>query len=41
MTSAAACDESDSGVPRTNPPRVGDERTLLESWLDFHRDTLL
>ncbi len=27
--------------PRTNPPRVGDERTLLEAWLDFHRDTLL
>jgi uncharacterized damage-inducible protein DinB len=26
---------------RTSPPPVGDERTLLESWLDFHRQTLL
>ena len=41
MTSAASRVESTSGDPRTNPPRVGDERTLLESWLDFHRDTLL
>jgi uncharacterized damage-inducible protein DinB len=22
-------------------PRVADERTMLESWLDFHRQTLL
>ena len=27
--------------PRTSPPRVGDERTILEAWLDYHRDTLL
>jgi hypothetical protein len=28
-------------VTRTRPPKVADERTMLESWLDFHRDTLL
>ena len=27
--------------PRTDPPGVGEERHLLEAWLDFHRDTLL
>ena len=26
---------------REDPPYVGDERTLLEAWLDFHRATLL
>jgi hypothetical protein len=26
---------------RTDPPYVADERTMLESWLDFHRATLL
>lgn len=26
---------------RTDPPLTGDERTLLESFLDFHRDTVL
>ncbi|MDX2644621.1 DinB family protein [Streptomyces sp. NPDC001902] len=25
---------------RTDPPYIADERTMLESWLDFHRDTL-
>ncbi len=25
---------------RTMPPTVGDERTLLTDFLDFHRDTL-
>ncbi|PWI46111.1 DinB family protein [Streptomyces sp. ICBB 8177] len=25
---------------RTDPPTTADERTTLESWLDFHRDTL-
>jgi hypothetical protein len=25
---------------RTDPPNVADERTLLEGFLDFHRDTL-
>ncbi|MEU6345627.1 DinB family protein [Streptomyces sp. NPDC046977] len=25
---------------RTDPPFVADERTMLEAWLDFHRDTL-
>jgi hypothetical protein len=26
---------------RTDPPYVADERTMLDSWLDFHRATLL
>jgi uncharacterized damage-inducible protein DinB len=26
---------------RTSPPSVADERTMLDSWLDYHRDTLL
>ncbi|MCQ4084880.1 DinB family protein [Streptomyces sp. RB6PN25] len=25
---------------RTDPPLITDERTMLESWLDFHRETL-
>ena len=28
-------------VPRTEPAGVLDERAMLESWLDFHRATLL
>ena len=28
-------------VERTDPPVVGDERTMLEGFLDFHRQTLL
>ena len=28
-------------VDRPPPLSIGDERTLLESWLDFHRQTLL
>ena len=28
-------------VERTDPPYVADERTMLQTWLDFHRDTLL
>jgi hypothetical protein len=28
-------------VKRVDPPRHGDERTQLDAWLDFHRDTLL
>jgi hypothetical protein len=27
--------------PRVDPPYVADERTMLEGWLDYHRDTLL
>ena len=27
-------------LPRTAPPAVGDERTLLAGFLDFHRETL-
>lgn len=30
-----------SQAPRTDPPPVGDERTMLEAWLDYHRQTLL
>ena len=26
---------------REDPPLVGDERAMLEGWLDFHRATLL
>jgi uncharacterized damage-inducible protein DinB len=25
---------------RTDPPLIADERTMLEGWLDFHRETL-
>ena len=28
-------------VNRVDEPRVGDERTMLEGWLDYHRQTLL
>src|SRR6476659_6032638 len=28
-------------VERTDPPYVADERTMLQTWLDFHRNTLL
>ena len=28
-------------VPRPAMPRVADERTMLEAWLDWHRQTLL
>ncbi|RKN49655.1 DinB family protein [Micromonospora endolithica] len=28
-------------INRTPEPYVGDERTLLEGWLDYHRQTLL
>jgi uncharacterized damage-inducible protein DinB len=28
-------------VDRPDPPRIADERTALEAWLDFHRQTLL
>lgn len=28
-------------VERTEPPYIADERTMLEAWLDHHRDTLL
>src|SRR6266511_2086082 len=27
--------------PRTRPPTAAGEREMLESWLDFHRETLL
>jgi len=28
-------------VQRTDPPTISDERTSLQSWLDYHRATLL
>ena len=28
-------------ITRTHEPYVGDERTMLEGWLDYHRQTLL
>ncbi|MEH1169880.1 DinB family protein [Micromonospora sp. CPCC 205539] len=28
-------------ITRTPEPYVGDERTMLEGWLNYHRDTLL
>ncbi len=28
-------------ITRTDPPNTGDERILLDGWLDFHRQTLL
>jgi uncharacterized damage-inducible protein DinB len=28
-------------ITRVDPPPAGDERTLLDAWLDFHRQTLL
>ncbi len=28
-------------VNRLNEPYIGDERTMLEGWLDYHRQTLL
>ena len=28
-------------VTRTDPPTVAGERESLETWLDYHRDTLL
>ncbi|MEE6260916.1 DinB family protein [Plantactinospora sonchi] len=28
-------------ITRVNEPYVGDERTMLDGWLDFHRQTLL
>jgi hypothetical protein len=29
------------GVQRTGEPTTGDERAMLEGWLDYHRQTLL
>jgi hypothetical protein len=28
-------------IDRTEPPEIADERTSLETWLDYHRKTLL
>ena len=27
-------------APRVDPPKIADERTMLDSWLEFHRVTL-
>ena len=29
------------GITRVNEPYVGDERSMLDGWLDYHRQTLL
>ncbi len=29
------------GIDRRHEPYVADERTMLEGWLDHHRDTLV
>jgi uncharacterized damage-inducible protein DinB len=31
----------DEGLFRQDVPRLGDERTMYQNWLDFHRGTLL
>jgi uncharacterized damage-inducible protein DinB len=31
---------ADLNVDRTDPPKVADERAMLDAWLDFHRATL-
>jgi uncharacterized damage-inducible protein DinB len=28
-------------ILRSEPPPIGDERTMLDTWLDYHRQTLL
>jgi uncharacterized damage-inducible protein DinB len=33
--------ERQTADPRIDPPFVADERAMLETWLDYHRDTLL
>ena len=40
MASVAGDNRSVSTVERPLPPLNADERTTLESWLDFHRSTL-
>jgi hypothetical protein len=40
MTSAAGDNRPVSSIERPMPPLNVDERTTLESWLDFHRATL-
>ena len=40
MTSAAGDNRPVSSIERPLPPLNADERTTLESWLDFHRATL-
>lgn len=36
-----AADWTAPAVERVDPPRVADERTSLDAWLDYHRATLL
>jgi hypothetical protein len=31
----------DAALPRAEPQRVSDERTMLQEWLDYHRATLM
>ena len=41
MTTPDAVTAPDESHFRTDPPRVADERAMYQSWLDFHRGTLL
>jgi len=41
MTTPDAQITPDESLFRHDPPRVADERAMYQSWLDFHRGTLL
>ena len=40
MTQPTVSREYPGPAERIDPPYVADERTMLEAWLDFHRETL-
>jgi hypothetical protein len=40
-TEPGGCSWTAPDVPRLEPPYLADERTRLDSWLDYHRATLL
>ena len=41
MTNPDAVTSPDPSQFRTDPPRVADERAMYQSWLEFHRGTLV
>ena len=41
MTNPDAVTSPDPSQFRTDPPRIADERAMYQSWLDFHRGTLV
>jgi len=41
MTIPDAVTSPDPSQFRTDPPRIADERAMYQSWLEFHRGTLL